>query len=318
MPTDDERQAAAMWIARARDPSFDDWALLGDWLAASPSHNNAYESAFRADDLAAVAAAGITAPKPAAVSENQRSRVWSKPARYWVGGSIAAAALAFAIGLPLTASTEFSVATGPGEHRTIELADGSRLDLNGATHVALDHDNARHVRIDLGEATFTVVHDTIAPFTVAVGNTVIKDVGTTFNVVRTPTTTTVAVAEGSVLYDPAGVAVSLTAGRVLRSADASRLIEVGEIDPSSVGSWRTGRLLYHKASFAVIAADLARTTGVPVTVAPGIAARTFSGGIAVKGVEQRRLFDRLAILLDIAVRRDDAGWHLSARTGATT
>lgn len=319
MPRSEEaREAAALWLARSRDAAFSDWMDLTLWLEADPANNEAYEVALRADDAAA--AARIQSPPRVAINENVEPARSVSKRRYWIGGAaIAATTAAIAIAIPIwgPANSEFALETHAGEQRTMQLADGSRLDLNGSTRVILDRANPRTARVELGEATFSVVHDTMSPFTVTAGDTIMKDLGTTFNVVRTRDMTTVAVAEGSVLYDPAGAAVTITAGHMLRSADASPLLEVGQVEPGYIGSWRSGRLLYRDAPFARVAEDLGRAIGQPVTVAPEVATRTFSGGITTRGVEQQRLANQLSVLLDVSVSQGPNGWHLAPRHRAS-
>ena len=65
--TDQIRDEAALWMARARDPRFGDWDALTEWLEADPAHNLAYEAAFAAHDMAGLtvpAALTFVAPKP--------------------------------------------------------------------------------------------------------------------------------------------------------------------------------------------------------------------------------------------------------------
>ncbi|QHL90470.1 hypothetical protein GVO57_06010 [Sphingomonas changnyeongensis] len=76
------------------------------------------------------------------------------------------------------------------------LADGSRVDLNGGTRIALDRGNPRFARLERGEALFTIVHDEARPFEVHAGDAVLRDLGTVFDVVREPDRLRVAVAEG--------------------------------------------------------------------------------------------------------------------------
>lgn len=306
---------AALWMARARDPAFGDWAALTEWLTADPRHNDAYEAAFRAHDLAGVASRVETMP-----ASNDDDAPRSAPGRRWrwaAGGGLAAAALA--AGLALVApigSAEYVIVTPPGQQRSIDLADGSRIAMNGDTRLVLDRRAARKARLDHGEASFAIVHDPAHPFTVEAGGAELRDLGTRFNVVRAAGETEVAVAEGAVLFDPAGASVKLTPGRMLRARDSDNRIELADVDPVAVGSWQSGTLLFRDAPLSEVAAQLSRSIGEPVTVAAGIASRRFSGGIAVKGVERRQLFDQVAALLDIAAAHDGTGWYLSSRRRA--
>src|SRR3546814_6237810 len=83
----------------------------------------------------------------------------------WFGGAVAAA-LVGAIslqGLGLFGGTN-PIETAPGEHRTVTLADGSTIAINGASRLVLDDDRQRFARLERGEAMFHVVHKDDEPF----------------------------------------------------------------------------------------------------------------------------------------------------------
>src|SRR3546814_7021219 len=94
------------------------------------------------------------------------------------------------------------IETLAGEHRTVELADGSKIEINGASVVEIDADRPRFARLESGEAMFHVVHRDDDPFVVETGGAKIVDLGTAFNVVRRDRQTSVAVSEGIILYNP--------------------------------------------------------------------------------------------------------------------
>ena len=304
------RDQAALWMARARDPRFSDWDGLTDWLEADPAHNLAYEAAFAGHDLAGELDTPVLEPMAASVAISRRTK-WA------IGGgaaAIAAAAAIVALITPFSAGPATMVAeTRPGELRMIALADGTRIALNGGSRLVLDRANGRTARLDRGEAMFSVVHDENRPFTVDVGGQRLVDIGTRFDVVRSARASEVSVAEGAVLYDPEGAAVRLGAGRVLRKKDASRLVEVADTDPASVGTWRTGHLIYRGATLTRIADDIGRLTGQSVEIAPDLAGRAFTGVIVVPGTDRRQFFDRLGKVLDIDIASRPQGYYLKAR-----
>jgi transmembrane sensor len=86
-----------------------------------------------------------------------------------------------------------------GEQRSVLLDDGSRVTLNTASKIEVDLRKERRViRLRQGEALFEVAHDTSRPFDVHAGTTVLRAVGTQFNVDMRLTQTTVTVLEGRV------------------------------------------------------------------------------------------------------------------------
>jgi len=82
------------------------------------------------------------------------------------------------------------------------LTDGSVIHVNTQSEVAIRFtENLRTVELFRGEALFEVVHNPNRPFRVVAGDTVTEAIGTTFNVYKTKTQTTIAVIEGKVAVD---------------------------------------------------------------------------------------------------------------------
>jgi transmembrane sensor len=210
----------------------------------------------------------------------------------------------------------YEVVTAAGEQRSVQLADGTQIALNGDTRLMLDRLQPRAVVLDHGEAHFIVVHDAAEPFVVRAGATRIQDVGTSFNVRRGSAATDVAVAAGSVVYDPDGAQVKLAAGATLHDPDGVGAVEVAHADPEAIGAWRQGRLVFHDTPLGVVAADLARATGQRVSVAADMRSRAFSGTIVFRDVGAPQLFSRVAALTGTRAMRHGDGWLLSSEAGA--
>jgi transmembrane sensor len=66
-------------------------------------------------------------------------------------------------------------------------------------------------------------------------------------------------------------------------------------------------LVYDRAPLADIAADLTRTTGIAIDLAPGLEQRRFSGVIQTRG-DPASLRDRVAAVLGLTVDANEAGW----------
>ena len=304
------RDQAALWMARARDPRFSDWDALTEWLEIDPAHNLAYEDLFAGHDLAGVLDA---APVKVPVVARSVSR-WRRPGLIGGGlaGTAAAAALIFALVVPSAPLAEVAIATAPGEHRVVNLPDGTRIALNGGSRLVLDKSNGRTARLEQGEAMFSVVHDETRPFTVDAGGARMMDLGTRFDVIRTLHGSEVSVAEGAVLYDPDGAAVRLGPGKMLRRSDASQVVEVSQVDPAAVGAWRTGHFVYRDAPLWRVAEDMARATGQRIAVDPGVANRAFTGAILVPA-NRTAFSDHLGAVLDVTVAQQGNGLYLKAR-----
>jgi transmembrane sensor len=296
------------WVVRQRDPGFADWDGFADWLAEAPGHADAYDAIASLDaDLDALPP--VSAPRPAWSPEPLPRRT---SRRAWFGGAIAAALVAV-IGLSsfnLTGGTN-RIETAAGEHRTITLADGSKIEINGASVLALDDDRPRFARLESGEAMVHVVHRDDAPFIVEAGKAQIVDLGTAFNVVRRSAGTSVAVSEGVVAYNPGRENVRVAAGQGLDAADGDRAApKVHDVDVANVGGWRTGLLVYNGTPLADVADDLRRTAGMDVRIAPEASDLSFRGALIIAEDRGRTVADLAALSGTRAERRGD-GWVLT-------
>jgi transmembrane sensor len=295
------------WLIRQRDSAFDDWDGFADWLAENPEHNAIYDAVASLDrDLDALPAA----PKPSVAIIPETPRRSSR--RVWFGGGVAAA-LVGAIslsGLGLFGN-ENRVETVAGEHRTIELADGSKIEINGASVIEIDKDRPRFARLESGEAMFHVVHRDNDPFVVETGGAKIVDLGTAFNVVRRDRQTSVAVSEGIVLYNPDRDKVRLVAGKGIEARDGDREPPViHDVDVASIGGWRSGLLVYNGTPLAVVAEDLKRTAGMQVRVTPEASSLSFRGALIIDKNRDRTIAD-LAALSGTTAQRQGDGWILT-------
>jgi len=285
-----------------------DWDAFTLWLEADPANAAAYDLVEAGDldagEVFATLKMADAPPAPAAANDNSSRRQW------WVGGGALAATLA---GLLLWGPTmlggadPYAISTAAGETREIRLASGDTLALNGRSRVTLDRNNPRYARLEDGEVLLRVTHDAAKPFEISVGNAVIRDVGTVFNVVRSGQSVRVAVAEGSVIYQLGAVSVTIAAGETLTDLGNGSPLVRSTIEPAAVSGWRTGQLSYRNAPLAQIVDDLERATGERLSLAPALSGRAFSGTIRIDPDNERMIAD-LAALLNVHAERRGDGW----------
>ncbi|APZ98094.1 iron dicitrate transport regulator FecR [Sphingopyxis sp. QXT-31] len=296
------------WVIAQRDPAFADWYAFADWLAEDPAHAAAYDAVALLDaDLDALPA------RPAApVAANDEAPRVRPSRRAWFGGAIAAALVA-AITVPNIGlfGDPNRIQTAPGEHRTLELADGSRIEINGGSVVTLDEERPRFAKLESGEAMFHVVHRESDPFVVETGGARLVDLGTAFNVVRRDRATSVAVSEGIVVYNPHRDNVRMVAGEGIEARDGEKSApKVRKIDSATIGGWRSGQLVYADTPLSVVAGDLRRTAGIAVSVSPEAADLPFRGALVIGADKGRAITDLAALSGTRAERRGD-GWVLT-------
>jgi transmembrane sensor len=89
--------------------------------------------------------------------------------------------------------------TGIGEHRTIPLADGSRIAMNTQTRLRVRYSpHGRDIELIEGEALFYVARDPLRPFRVHARRTIVEALGTQFSIYLGNSGTKIAVTQGRV------------------------------------------------------------------------------------------------------------------------
>jgi transmembrane sensor len=120
----------------------------------------------------------------------------SRRARFGAAAAVVLAVVGASTGYFMTHDV---YATAVGEQRSILLADGSTIDLNGRSKVRVHLDNeTRAVDLMEGEALFRVAADKARPFVVSANDRRVRAVGTEFAINRRQRTLLVTVVEGTV------------------------------------------------------------------------------------------------------------------------
>ncbi|MBY4676365.1 FecR family protein [Marinobacterium arenosum] len=158
---------------------------------------------------------------------------WLLPARYWLPAA--------------------DYATGVGETRVVELADGSRLHLNGRSAVTVDFDSAeRRLRLLYGEAFFEVARDAARPFRVAARDTTTEAIGTAFNIRITDGRVDTTLTEGRVrVHLPDRAPQPLHAGQRL-SWTGDHSVRVSDGPGHYLPAWKQGLLALDRQPLAEV------------------------------------------------------------------
>jgi transmembrane sensor len=189
---------------------------------------------------------------------------------------LAAAALALlacitALFLWIDRDTARSYSTGIGEQRTIQLMDGSIVDLNARSRVTVRlSERRRDVALIEGQALFRVAKDKQRPFVVRAGEAEVRAVGTEFDVYRKQTETVVTVVEGRVeTYsgsDGAGTAaVVLSAGEQLTVLPHA-VTKPTRADTVAATAWVQQRLMFEETPLSEVAQEFNRYNRRPLTI----------------------------------------------------
>ncbi|MET1757168.1 FecR domain-containing protein [Novosphingobium sp. RD2P27] len=109
------------------------------------------------------------------------------------------------VGLAPEAPIVEHIETRRGEQRLVQLADGSRLQLDGATSLDVTFSSdARRVQLQRGEAYFDIAHDARRPFVVQAGASRTQVLGTAFTIDIGQRAVKLAVYRGKVRFGAAG------------------------------------------------------------------------------------------------------------------
>jgi transmembrane sensor len=314
--SDAVRDAGRLWAIRVADPAFDGWDALTDWLEADDDHLTAYTQAIDEDDWARAA---LTEPLPPVMAANDDVPE-PAPARRapWIGALAACLVLALGVGAwswRVAPAAVEDLTTAPGERRVVAMADGTRIEMGGGTHIRYLRGDPRTIRLDHGEALFDVHHDPDHPFSVTSGSARLIDVGTVFDVRRHDGRLDVAVAAGTVLYRGGDNAIRLNASDALTVAEEGAAPQLAHVDAGAVGGWRDNQLSYDNVAMIVVASDLERNLGISVVVDPNVAARVFSGTLSIAG-RPEQVMARLAAMTGLAIAHNGMTWRIRLARGA--
>lgn len=291
------RDEAVAWLLRVQSDAAtaEDWTALTEWLEGSEARLAAFEDAelilADLDRRTAEIAGELTAPQPNVVAFPRRTTGSAR--RAWLGGAIAAS-LAVLVGGPAlwnaSQGRQVTYQTRPGETRRIDLADGTRITLDGGSRLSVRLGwRKRQVEMGLAQASFDVAKDPSRPFVIGVGDQRVRVVGTEFNIRHDDRSVRVTVRRGVVEVaqrDGQGAAPTrLTVGQELLHEQGAARSRVRRVEPDGAFAWAQGQLVADDETLGDIVADLNRRFTTPVRIAPEVATRRFSGVIALDDQE---------------------------------
>jgi transmembrane sensor len=291
--TDKAKDEAITWVLRLRSESCssEDRRGFNDWLAQNSEHQELYariDSQWKALDRFK----GLDFPVR---QEALRYRLPYRKFEKRRAGLALAASLLLALGLTAFSpdgwyGTDTRFSTAHGNHDTINLADGSRLELNSDTEVQVHLSRwQRSVELQRGEAFFSVVHESGRPFVVTAANGRIVDIGTEFEVYLQAEKVLVAVQEGSVRVD-ATESRKLTANQLLAYNRKGDFLTVTAENVENLTAWRRGQLIFDNRRLDEVLAELGRYHNTQVRLSsPALGKLKVSGSFRI---------DRLASALD--------------------
>ena len=215
-----------------------------------------------------------------ALSRPASGRPWFATRAFGFGAAGLAGLIAV-VAIGYVAFVQGVVATGVGEQRSVQLADGSRVRLDTSTRIAVHFDGrSRRVELARGQAFFDVAHDASRPFFVVAGPTTVRAVGTRFDVRRDGDQVRATLVEG---------VVQVSGGRAVRSTwtlkPGQQIVTNAHssaprsVDVTTATSWTTGHIVFEGVPLGAAIDEINRYSRRRVTLDdPALQ------GVAVSGV----------------------------------
>ncbi len=263
-PIDAIDRRAAEWVVRhdGEPLSAAERQEFAGWIA-DPGHRAAYE--YQSGVWQRYRLAGAKLPGLQRQSAWRRSGGWHFRRRR-LPRKLAATALAASVALVVVGQTgnwvswlQADHATGVGERRAVTLADGSRVQLDDRSAIAVEQTgDQRIVRLLEGTALFTVAPDAVRPFVVRTANGEVTALGTAFAIRAREDVAELTVTEHSV-----GVRTADGADAIVREGErvhfsAKAVGKPSRIDATAATAWTRGKLIVLDRPLGEVVAEIGR------------------------------------------------------------
>lgn len=270
-PRQPHMDIALDWLLRLQQ-SPENTALksqASEWEQAAPENAQAMRKAQRLWRLtgqipAATADSWPTVAPPAAPTlHTVPAKLPRRRSRRRYLAVAVAACLVVALAPRLWLQIEADYQSPAGERSTVDLADGSRVILDGNSALAVDFEGPdRRVQLLAGQAYFEVAPDASKPFHVKAGDVDVMVTGTAFNVDLEEKLIDVAVSHGSVRVSDktSGQPLSqpLTAGQRLTYDRDLHHARLQSQPVSQISPWRNGQLIANNARLGEVVEQMRR------------------------------------------------------------
>jgi len=284
-------EAASAWAIRAeRGLTEIEEARFQDWIAGDPRRLGAFGRMTALLERTERAAALGTSLKHDALVARKHTNL---NRRTWLAGGsvIAASAVGFSIFGVLNrlkvSPIDKVYRTNKGGKQVVALDDGSVARLNTTTTLSVAYTKAhRMVRLEGGEAFFEVAKDALRPFIVQAGDTLVRAVGTSFNVSCLPNSPVevlvregvVAVSRAARIQQPVRV-VANSKATIVKDQAPVRLTTVDAAALNRDLAWQDGRIIIEGETLAAAAAKFERYSNIRIVVGNGALARERISGV---------------------------------------
>jgi transmembrane sensor len=276
-------EEAAGWLLKNRsgEQSVQQTRAFEEWLARSPDNRTAYEAAERLMGEARTAI--LNDPALRSFKVKPRPTVTKVVTIAILSMALAGGAFVYSDG-PMRLQAD--ALSGTGEMPTVQLADGSIMQLNASSAVVYQFtEQTRTVTLLRGQAFFQVAQDANRPFVVEALGGRTTALGTAFDVRLDEHTTEVTVTEHAVsvasdtLPEPA---VRVSEGHQAVYDRDGKVRDVRPADSQTVLAWRRGQLVVDNAPVSHVVTEIGRHFAGRIIISSSeLATRRVSGTFTV-------------------------------------
>ena len=329
-PTERIEEEASLWAARIEGGGLSDRdrAELSAWLAADAEHRRVLadygELSARLDArLGDDDGMNLVPARPPAASragplvsfgwirpgQGDKPEAGSRRRRRVVVGALLAAA-AVVVLVAVLARRPRDLATKNAERQASVLADGSRVELNARTSLAVDfRRNERRVELVRGEAWFSVKKDPARPFVVETPAGIVRVTGTEFNVRAAPreqVEVTVLAGTVRVRASAADADKAVTPGcQAVMSGGQVVVRSLPEGAAQDAVAWRQGQTVFDNTPLRDAIERFAAYHSRPITVDPAAADLRLGGRFSLDDLDG--LLESVESVLPVHVLRAPDG-----------
>lgn len=251
---DSPRVAAVDWWIRMRAGPLSpgEQAQFSAWRARDPRNAAAF------DDMAEMC--GLV--ESLALARPAVRRRLAPTRRIFAAAAAAVAGVALVLGVAfddLAARLRSDIYAGVGAPRSVTLEDGSRVELDARSALAVHFEAGRRRLVLLqGEAWFQVAPDASRPFVVEAGGGSVTARGTAFDIALAQGEARVTVTEHSVEVASGGGAVIVGEGAQSVFAPDTAARTPQPVDVKRATAWRRGKLIFENKPLGEVLAALGR------------------------------------------------------------
>lgn len=301
---------AAQWLMRlhpAAQPDDAERRACLAWRASHAQHELAWQRAQHINDRFAVMPAELGKAALGRTPVQQRRQAVKKLAL--LIAAVPAGVLAYQQ-LPV-AAWQAAYRTATGERRRVQLADGSRVQMNTGTAFDVEYDAAQRLLVlHEGELLIETAPDTQArsrPFGVRTADGLVRAIGTRFCVQRGAAWSDVAVFDGAVEVAPRDAAAGK---RIVAANEQCRFTSAGLAGPEPLAphraDWVDGILHADDRALAAFVAELARHRRGWIRCDPAVAGLRISGSFRLDDTDG--ILRALAATLPVEIRFHTRYW----------